>query len=145
MKTNSVQLHDSEFKEVENIMKKLAESNNVSDVSSVDINLSQASSMIRFNKTAVPQDLAEDISSHSVSGEQTAPAKFLVVQVLAPLRTFVDNHRESGMVTPEVFEKIEGAYGILRDSWEYLKEDTEGWGVESTPDSDVSEDQTTLI
>lgn len=129
MKTNSVKLSNEEFTKVENVMRKLAESNNISDVSSVDINLSQNNSMIRFNKTAVPTDLAEEFNPYSKNKETRElvfPAAALNREVLSPFKEFMKQHQETEMIPSNLMGQLETVYDELLSVWGSLQDYARG-------------------
>ena len=92
------------------------------------MNLRDVRNIDELLKTAVPQDLAEEFDSDtrferqdkdyvSQSKEYVFPIDRLLMRVVQPLSSFVEDHKESGMLEPEVIEELESLYKQLSRLW----------------------------
>ena len=91
---------------------------NFKDIGSIDALL----------KTAVPRDLAEEFDSDTrferqdknyvpQSEEYVFAVDRLITRVVEPLRNFIEDHKESGMLKSEVVEELESLYKQLSSLW----------------------------
>lgn len=147
MKTSTIKLNDTSFKEIEGIIQKVAQDNNISDVASVSIKLSKDQSLVSFDKVAVPKELAEEVNPYAKSketGRRVSPSEYLLFDVITPLNDFLEIHQESGMVEDAYLEKLTEIEKQLRYVWFPLSEKATGSGVESYKEFDVKKEEDLL-
>ena len=124
MNTTSVKLNDTTFKEIEGIIQKVAQENNISGVTSVNIKLSkdESQSLVHFDKVAVPQDLAEEMNPQMVT-EETGKRVFphgQLVDIVSDLGVFLEKHKESGMIPDDIMDRLENLHNELSNVWSRL-------------------------
>ena len=122
MNTTSVKLNDTTFKEIEGIIQKVAQDNKIANVTSVSIKLSKDQSLVSFDKVAVPTDLAEELGPQSVSPESK------LHDIVADLGSFIDSHKESGMIPDSIKGRLDSAFIELRAVWADWSDETRGEG-----------------